>query len=295
MARKGNDMRLSDLKGLGLLEILRDSSFENLGFVSDPQHGMLTFLESVRHEDLIRTLKGVACVITRRELVKSLGPVKGIAVADDPRLAFYKVHNHLVNAHFYGDDFPTQISRTARIHPGAWVAEKNVRVGPHTVIGPNVTIAARAVLGAHVHVMAGAVLGSVGLQVSRFPEGVIDMAHAGGIRIGDNVQIMSNAVIAPAVFRQSTHIAQGSRIGNLAFISHNVQLGARCFVGHGSVINGNVNVGSDAWIGPGAILCNNITVGRKAHIALGSTVIRNVTAGQRMMGPFAAEKRKDRV
>jgi UDP-3-O-[3-hydroxymyristoyl] glucosamine N-acyltransferase len=199
-------MLLSALKEAGDLEIIKDAAFENLGFVSDPQTRMLTFFESARHEVLMGSLKDVACVITRKELVKSLG--------------------------------------------------------------------------------------SVGLQVSRFPEGVIDMAHAGGIRIGDNVQVMSNAVVAPAVFRQSTTIAKGSRIGNVAFISHNAHLGPRCFVGHGSVINGNVRVGQDAWIGPGAVLCNNITIGAKAHIALGSTVIKNVAPGQRMMGPFATEKQR---
>jgi UDP-3-O-[3-hydroxymyristoyl] glucosamine N-acyltransferase len=274
------------------LEIIQDASFDNLGFVSDPQPGMLTFFESDRHEDLIKSLQGVSCIITKKELVKSLGQVKGIAVADDPRLAFYKVHNHLVQEHFYWKDFPTRISRTVQVHPRAWIAEKNVRIGPQAIIGPNVIISERSILGERVHIMAGAVLGSVGLQVSRFPEGVIDMVHGGGIRIGNNVQIMSNAVIAPAVFRQSTTIASGSRIGNVAFISHNVRLGPRCFVGHGCVINGNVRVGRDVWVGPGAVLSNNITVGSQARIALGSTVIRDVAAGQRMMGYFATAKPK---
>jgi UDP-3-O-[3-hydroxymyristoyl] glucosamine N-acyltransferase len=282
-------MFLSALKRIGPLTIVKDAAFENLGFVSDSQPRMLTFLENVRHEGLIRSLKGVACVITRKELVKSLGPVRGIAVADDPRLAFFKVHNYLAKTSFYWTDFPTTIAKTARVHPRAWIAEKNVRIGARAIIEPNAVISERCIVGQRVHIMAGAVLGSVGLQVSRFPSGVVDMAHAGGIRIGDDAQVMSNAVIAPAVFRQSTTIAQGSRIGNVAFISHNVRLGARCFVGHGSVINGNVKVGRDAWIGPGVVLCNNIVIGPRAFIALGSTVIKDVAAGRRMMGSFAAE------
>jgi UDP-3-O-[3-hydroxymyristoyl] glucosamine N-acyltransferase len=283
-------MLLSALKKTGMLEVVRDAAFENLGFVSDPQPKMLTFFESARHEGLLKSLQGVSCVITKKELAAALKDVKGLAVAGDPRLAFYRIHNHLAQQGFYWEDFPTRISKSAKVHPRAWIAERNVVIGSGAVIEANAVIAERCVLGRQVHVMTGAVLGSIGLQVSRFPEGVVDMAHAGSIEVGDNVQIMAGAVIAGAVFRQSTVIGKGSRIGNLAFVSHNARLGPRCFVGHGSIVNGNVQVGRDVWIGPGAVLTNNITIGDEARIALGSTVIRNVGAGKRMIGYFATEK-----
>lgn len=285
-------MFLSTLKKIVPLKIIKDGSFDNLGFISDPHAKMLTFFESSRHKDLIRSSKGITCIITKKELAKSLKNVKGIVVCEDPRLAFYKIHNYLAKEHFYWKDFFSQIDKSAKIHPKALVAKKNVRIGANTVIEANVVVPERCLIGKNVHIMSGVVLGSIGLQVSRFKEGVVDMAHAGGIKIDDNVQVMPGAVIASAVFRQLTNIGRSSRIGNLAFISHNVQMGERCFVGHGSIINGNVIIGKDVWIGPGSVISNNLEIGDKARVCLGSTVINNVLTEQSVIGPVAIEKRR---
>lgn len=285
-------MLLSSLKKICPLEIIKDASFATCGFISDPKKDMLTFFESVRHQDVLTGLKEVSCVITTKELVEKLKHVKGIAIAKNPRLVFYKIHNYLANSKFYWKDFSTVIAKSAKVHPKAVIAEKNVRIGSDTVIEANTVISERCLIGKGVQIMPQVVLGSIGLQVSRFEEGVIDMVHAGGIKIGDHVQIMPGAVIACAVFGELTTIEEGSRIGNLAFISHNVQMGRRCFVGHASVINGNVIIGKDVWIGPGAILSNNITIGDNARICLGSTVINNVALGQSVIGCVAIEKKK---
>src|SRR3989339_744206 len=102
-------MRLSSLEKIGSFKTVRDASFDTPRFVSDPRENMLTFFESSRYEGLI-------------------GDVKGIAVAEDPRLAFHKIHNYLAREHFYWKDFPTQIAGTAKVHPKASIAEKNVRI-----------------------------------------------------------------------------------------------------------------------------------------------------------------------
>jgi UDP-3-O-[3-hydroxymyristoyl] glucosamine N-acyltransferase len=122
--------------------------------------------------------------------------------------------------------------------------------------------------------------------------GVIDdMIHAGEIVVEDGALILANAVIAAAVFRQATRIGREARIGNCAFVSHNVQIGSRTYVGHGCVVNGNVRVGEEVWIGPGATVTNNISIGDHAHIALGSVVIRSVAARERVAGNFAVARR----
>ena len=55
------------------------------------------------------------------------------------------------------------------------------------------------------------------------------MEHAGGLLVGDRAEVMANAVVARAVFRQFTSIGEDCRIGNLAFVSHNVRIGAEQF------------------------------------------------------------------
>ncbi len=97
---------------------------------------------------------------------------------------------------------------------------------------------------------------------------------------------------ARAFFRQPTTIGPSTRVGNGAFVSHNVRTGRRCKIGHGSVVNGYVTIGDDVWIGPGATLANSITIGDGAGISLGSAVIGDVAAGQRVTGNVAVDHRR---
>jgi UDP-3-O-[3-hydroxymyristoyl] glucosamine N-acyltransferase len=118
------------------------------------------------------------------------------------------------------------------------------------------------------------------------------MAHAGGLSVEDNVEVFANAVIARAVFRQMTSVGEHSRIGNGAFVSHNVQLGKRCFVGHNSSINGNTTVGDDTWIGPNATISNLLRIGERSRISLGAVVIRSVPPDTHVTGMSAIAHRR---
>ena len=292
-------MRLSQVASADELEIVRDGEFRTLGFLSDPQAGMLTFVESPRY--LAAVARGApAAVLTtpalRSALVEALvgggEDDTGLAICAEPRRAFFRLHNRLAAGGFYWDDFPTAIDPTARIHPSAIVAARNVRIGARTVVEPRVVIAERSIVGADCVLRAGAVLGSVGFQVLRLDGAVIDMTHGGGVELEDEVHVLANAVVAAAVFRQSTRIGCGSRIGNLAFVSHNVQIGRRCLIGHNAVVNGNVRIGDEAWIGPGAALAHCITIGERAKVSLGSAVIGDVAAGEQVTGNVAIAHRR---
>lgn len=178
------------------------------------------------------------------------------------------------------------------IHPGAFVAPRSVRIGPHAVVEPQATVLERSVLETGVVVHAGAVVGGIGFQTSRFADGVLDMVHAGGVWIREGAHVLSHAVVARAVFRQFTTLGAGSRVGNLAFVSHNVQVGDRSFVGHGAVVNGNVTIGPDAWVGPGAVVSHGVRIGARARVTLGAVVVRDVAAGECVSGHFAVDHRQ---
>jgi UDP-3-O-[3-hydroxymyristoyl] glucosamine N-acyltransferase len=172
------------------------------------------------------------------------------------------------------------------------VDEKNVIIGAGVVVGPNASVVGRAVIGEAAVIHAGAVIGSAGFQTSRRCGGAVELVHAGVTEIGPHCHVFANAVIARGLFRQSTQIGRGCRVGNGAFVSHNCVLGDEVFVGHGAVVNGNVRVGANAWIGPGATVVNGITIGEAAKVSLGATVIRDVQPGKRVTGILAMGHRK---
>jgi UDP-3-O-[3-hydroxymyristoyl] glucosamine N-acyltransferase len=283
-------MRLKEIETIVPVAVVRDSLFQTLGFLSDPQAGMLVFLGSPDYLGQLRETPEASCVLTTEALAAELPSIPGLAVGADPRRSFFELHNHLASrTQFYGSGHATEVHPTARIHPRAFVADRNVCIGAHTVIGPNATVMERCTIGASVTVWPGAVLGSAGFQTARCGGEFVDMLHAGGIRIHDRAEILSNAVIATAVFRQATTVGEDARIGNLAFLSHNVQVGPRSFIGHGATVNGNVRIGADAWVGPGATLSNNITLADGATVSLGATVSRDVSAGRRVTGMLAID------
>ena len=71
----------------------------------------------------------------------------------------------------------------------------------------------------------------------------------GGVVIEDDVEVGANACIDPGTLGD-TVIGPGTKIGNLAYIAHNIKLGQRCIVVALAISAGSVVVGNDTWIGP---------------------------------------------
>jgi UDP-3-O-[3-hydroxymyristoyl] glucosamine N-acyltransferase len=273
--------------------LVRDGAFANLAFLSDPMARMLTFVETRRFVEAAVNCPETSCILTRPELAACFPDRIALAVADDPKRCFFEIHNRLATeTGFYGGDFPSIIHPSARLHRRSWVDEKNVVIGADVTVGPNASVLGRAVLGERAVIHAGAVIGSAGFQTNRRDGDAIELVHAGTTEIGPDCHVFANAVIARGVFRQSTRLGRGCRVGNGAFVSHNCVLADRVFVGHGAVVNGNVSVGANAWIGPGSTVVHGITVGEAAQVSLGATVIRNVEPGQRVTGALAMEHRQ---
>lgn len=285
-------MRLGEIGGAADLAVVRDGDFQSLGFIADRHQGLLVFLENSKFLAALRRNQSVSAVLTIAELADSVPSGLALAICPEPRSAFAKLHNELAVRGFYWVDFPTTIDPAAKIHPTAWIAERNVRIGAASVIEPHATVLERCVIGEGVVVGAGAVLGGVGFQTVRAARPMIEMNHAGGLFVQDRVRVLPGAVIATGLFHRATTISEDARIGSNAFVSHGVHLGPRAFIGHGSAINGNVKVGAECWIGPGATVSQDVQIGDKACVSLGAVVIRNVCAGARVSGNFAIPHRR---
>ena len=285
-------MRLSEIGNLAAMVVCRDGDFQTLGFLSDRNPYQLVFLESRAFLRTLQRNRSVSAILTTAELADAVPRGAALAICNQPRSDFANLHNRLALCGFYWEDFPTVIDPSAKVHPTAWIAERNVRIGAAAEIAPHATVLERCVIGENAVIGARAVLGGVGFQTVRSTAAMIEMNHAGGLVVERCARILAGAVIATGLFRQNTLISEDARVGSNAFVSHGVQLGRRAFVGHGSVINGNVAIGADSWIGPGAIVSQNLRIGEKAVVSLGAVVIRNVAAGARVSGNFAVSHRR---
>ena len=282
-------MHVSELCQDYSLDLRCDARFASLGFVDIALDQRLVFAMDQLHLDRARTAAGVAAILTTPHLADGVqdGDV-GLACTRDPKWSFVEIHNALASStRFYGADEPTRIDPSARLESHAVVDPIGVTIGPGCRIDAGAVVRKGTRLKADIHVMSGAVLGSDGFQTMRLRERLVDLRHAGGIDVDAGTTIMANAVVARAVFKQSTQIGADCRIGNGAFISHNVKVGPGSLVGHGAVIAGNCTIGERVTIGPSGVCLDRLSIGDGAFVTAGAVVARNVSDGERVTGNLA--------
>jgi UDP-3-O-[3-hydroxymyristoyl] glucosamine N-acyltransferase len=280
-------MKLSEAATIAPLSVHRDGAFESLGTLTHSGPRLLVFVEAETFLDQLGYNRSVACVITRPELVDAIPSSYAVAASSAPREAFYGLHCSLAATDFYWKDFITEIAPSASVDPHARIAPRNVRINDGAIIEAGAIVLERSLVGTDTVLRAGAVIGSQGFEFKRIGNRILSVAHAGGVLLGDRVEIQSNSVVDRSIFGGFTELGDDTKLDNLVHVGHNVRIGKRCFLAASAMIAGSTVIEHDVWIGPRASISNELTIGAGAQVSIGSVVTRNVRAGQRVSGNFA--------
>lgn len=209
------------------------------------------------------------------------------------------------------------------IGPGVEIGE-NARIAAHVSIGANSRIGSNALIHAGVRIgqtvrigarftcQPGAVIGGDGFsfvspQASGMEQARSSMSdevqatshqwekiHSlGGVEIGDDVEVGSNATIDAGTIR-ATKIGNGTKIDNLVMIGHNAITGENCLLCGHSGIAGSTVVGDRVVMAGQSGLADNITVGSDVVVSAGTKVLSNVPSGRVLMG-YPATKMSSQV
>ena len=226
----------------------------------------------------------------------------------DARLALARISKVLDRrqppAHGVHDS--AQISPSARVDPassvgaGTVVAE-DAEVAKGTVIGPNsylgrgsslgadclvhanVTIYDGVSIGARVIIHSGAVIGADGFGYAASQAGAVKIWHAGGVIIGDDVEIGANTAIDRGTI-DDTVVGARTKIDNLCQIGHNVTLGSDCLVAGTAAIGGSVSIGRGVIIGGNVAIADHVKIGDGARVAGRSGITKDIPAGETWAG-----------
>ena len=287
-------MRLSELPPAAQVTVVRDGEFHNLGFLFDDLPDKLLFVEGQQFVSAARAAHGRRAILCPPELADFFPDVEGLATAREPRLAFFCLQQYLVGRDgLLLDEGSSAIHPSARIHPRAWIAEHDVSIGPNTLVDANAVIGERTQIGAGVHIRAGAVLGREGFQAAHYRGGIRQLAHGGGVLVEDSVQIFATRSLGPyGVFRQMTTLGEHARIGNGAFVSHNVQVGRPVSSVRTAPSMATQPSVMTLRLAPAQLSNNLLNIGARAQVSLGAVVIRSVPPDTRVTSPTALEHRR---
>lgn len=287
-------LTLSELERKGFLNIVRDSEFASLGFITMPTPAQLVYVEDAKYLTVLADKPNIACVITTPELAPSVPSSMGLAVSKMPRKTFYEIHHYLAkDTNFYWNACGNKIASSTCIDSTAYIAPHNVWIGERCEIGPNTTILPNSIIGDDVIIRAGVVIGTEGFEFERMGNEMLRVIHAGGVLVGNRVEIQANCCVSKALFGGFTQLGDDTKLDNLVHIAHSVIIGKRCFLAACAMVAGIATIGDDVWIGPSASIASyGVVIGDRASITIGSVVTQNVAPGQRVTGNFAIDHDK---
>lgn len=193
---------------------------------------------------------------------------------------------------------------------GGWMCGAGTTIGTGTEIAPFVSIGDSVVIGANCRVAHGVVIGSgtvmgdrvvlhTGVKVGvpalwRYEENGRTMIFSGVGRcvLGNDVQVGCNTVIQRGTF-SDTFIGDGTVIGNLVELAHDVK------VGENSLILSQTGICGGAEIGQGVRIMGQVGINERVRVADHATILarsmvtKHVGERQIVSGAFSREHRKE--
>ena len=280
-------MRLSDFYHDESL--IRDSRFSLLGYVDSSKKDTLAYCDIFSYVVRAMQNENVSCVITTGKLADYVDATKGLIVSSNPRNEFLKLHNKLVEEDLIRLEIDYGIGENCCFHPTAIISKRS-KIGNNVTINENVVVKDNVMIGDNTFIDAAAVIGCEGLFYIIEEDKNIFVRHAGGVRVGSNVTILSNAVVVRSIHNSClTEIGDYSIIGIGTTVGHEARIGAKCVISGNCVIARRAYINDGAWIGSSSVVREHVIIGKDAQVKAGSIVVKDVGNNQAVSGNFAME------
>jgi UDP-3-O-[3-hydroxymyristoyl] glucosamine N-acyltransferase len=133
--------------------------------------------------------------------------------------------------------------------------------------------------GCNCKIHPSAVLGAEGQGYDWGVDGWDPFPHAGGLCLGDNVDVGPCSTIMRGSVG-NTFIGDGTKIGNCVNIGHDTRIGKDALIIAHASVAGWVRIGDRVKIWQGAMIKNGIRIGHDAQVAMGAVVLDDIPPEQ---------------
>lgn len=157
------------------------------------------------------------------------------------------------------------------------------------MIHPNAYIFPDCKIGKNCRFGANVVIGSLGLLCRRGEDNKLTRVKSeGSVIIEDNVDIGAGSCIQRGKIG-NTVIGQGTFIGPMTNIGHDVKIGKNCIIGNKTLIAGFVTVGDNTRINICSVIRNRVKIGSNVVVGMGSLVMHDVPDNTTVVGRPAVD------
>jgi len=267
--------------------LVRDAVFSEPGHLNCSGHELLVYADTEAYLSKLTESGKASCAIITPALRDYAGALDGLAVCDQPRTEFLKVHSSMLTAGRYRSLSSGLRGRDCAIHASASI-DPTADIGTGVRIGPMVSIGANCVIGDNVIIEAGVSIGVEGILYFHERGEVHHVGHAGAVVIHDNATLLAGSTIVRSVHPgYPTSVGARSIIGIGATIGHEAQVGEDVIISGNSTVARNARMQKGSFLGPHAFVSENLSVGEGARVVAGSIVIKSIKAGASVSGNFA--------
>lgn len=273
-------------------QILRDATFERTMFPGSKFPASICYAENERAIRALNTNQCITAVITTQRWVSKVEARKGVIVSNQPAYEYYRLHNYLAKqGNMVLVDSPN-ISSAANIASSAYIG-KNVIISDGVEISHGAYIADNTILGPNTYIGQYAVVGAIGMQNIKVKGVPFKVEFTGGVKIGQNCEILAHAIIQQPYQAFFTVIGDNTKISVRSSIGHGSKIGSDSMIAGNVTVAGNVITGNNLWVGPSSVISDGIRIGDNVKIILGSVVVSNIRSGKTYSGNFALDHTKN--
>lgn len=273
--------------------VIRECSFSFAGKIPSLLDNRIVSCARAHHLDEAGKTQGIAGVIVPASLADRVPEHLGMAVAENPIRALNLVQDELAaDGSGQWKSQATEIHPSAKVLPGAYIAEMDVVIGAGVTIHPNAIVLPRSIIGEGSTIGPGTVVGAdaFDVDVHATPRRVV--RQSGGVMIGRHVDIQAKCTVVRATYGGFTELGDETKLDCQVHFAHDSRAGRRVLIAACAEISGRVLIGDDTFIGPNASISNGINIGPRSHVTIGAVVTRDVPAESRVTGNFAVDHNK---
>lgn len=271
--------------------IIRDVSFSSTMFPVTTKSESICYGAKETIVQKANANDNIVAIITTPELASLVGINKGLVVHTQPDKLYFELHNYMVQ------NQKMNLVNESYISPNAIISSTAI-IGNHVIIGDgveishNVQIEDNSIIGVNTFIGQNVIIGAIGMQNLKVDDAFFNIRYAGGVKIGENCQILANAIIQKPYHSFFTEIGNNTKISVKTSVGHGSFIGNNCLIAGNGTIAGNVTIGNDLWMGPSSTIADGLKIGNGVKIMLGSVVVNNLSDGVSVSGNFATDHMK---